>query len=397
MVAIVGALHAARDGGPVAIIARTRKGKGVSFLDDASGWHGKPLARDEMQAALSELGEPQATMRVERRRIGQCSPRQPPEAPYRLKVEYRMGDEVATRAAYGTALEKLGALEPSIVALDGDVKNSTGVESFSKLFPERFFQSFIAEQNLVGTALGLAVSKKIPYAATFACFLTRAYDFVRMAQYSRPPHLVFCGSHSGVSIGEDGPSQMGLEDVAMFRALIDSTVLYPADAVSAERLTAAAAFAPGIVYIRTTRPKTKVIYPNDEEFPIGASKTLRSSPGDRLVIVAAGVTLHEALAAHDSLIQRGIRTRVIDAYSVKPLDAETISAAARETGQVIVVEDHALNGGLADAVSAVVAGMAPVHRLGITDLPRSGTKDELLDRHGVSRRAIEEKVLQLVT
>jgi len=291
----------------------------------------------------------------------------------------------------------LGALEPDIVALDGDVKNSTGVESFAKTFPERFFQSYIAEQNLVGTALGLAASAKIPYAATFACFLTRAYDFIRMAQYSRPPHLVLCGSHSGVSIGEDGPSQMGLEDMAMFRALIDSIVLYPADAVSTERLTAVAAHASGIVYIRTTRPKTKVIYPNDEEFPIGASKTLRSSVSDQLTIIAAGVTLHEALAAHDSLIQRGIRTRVIDAYSVKPLDAETISSAARETGQVMVVEDHALNGGLCDAVSAVIAGMVPVHRLGITELPRSGTKDELLDRYGISHRAIEEKVLQLVT
>jgi transketolase len=394
LAAILDALQTAYDRGPTAIIARTEKGKGVSFLEGASGWHGKPLDREEMAKALEELGEDGATPAVESRRVGQVSTPQR-SAPARLKVEYRSGDRVATREAFGTALEKLGRTNPAIVALDGDVKNSTGLKAFAAKYPERFFQGFIAEQNMIGVSLGLAASGKIPYAATFACFLTRAYDFIRMAEYSRPPHLVLCGSHAGVSIGEDGPSQMGLEDIAMFRALIDSTVLYPADAVSAERLTEAAARADGIVYIRTTRPKTPVIYANDEEFPIGASKVLRSSEHDRLAVVAAGITLHEALAAYDHLMERGFRIRVIDAYSVKPLDTETLSAAARETGGIIVVEDHAIDGGLGDAVAAAVGSIAPVHRLGVTQLPRSGASEELLEQQGISRRAIENHVLQL--
>jgi len=279
--------------------------------------------------------------------------------------------------------------------LDGDVKNSTGTELFAKKFPERFFEAYIAEQNMVGTALGLAACGKIPYAATFACFLTRAYDFIRMAGYSRPQHLILCGSHAGVSIGEDGPSQMGLEDIAMFRALIESTVLYPADAVSTERLTQAAMEVPGIAYIRTTRSKTPVIYGEKEPFPVGGSKTLRASDQDKVAIVAAGITLHEALAAHDSLAKHGVRARVIDAYSVKPIDRETLTKAAREAHSLVVVEDHAIDGGLGDAVAAAVSGMAPVHRMGIRNLPRSGTKEELLDHYGISRRAIEEKVLAL--
>jgi transketolase len=394
MAAILDALQAAHGGGPTAIVARTEKGKGVSFLEGASGWHGRPLNSEQMSKALAELGEAAATPRVESRRIGQVSaPRRATAA--RLKPEYRIGDHVATRQAFGAALEKLGRGNIDIVAIDGDVKNSTGIDAFAAKHPERFFEGFIAEQNMIGVALGLAASGKIPYAATFACFLTRAYDFIRMAEYSRPPHLVLCGSHAGISIGEDGPSQMGLEDIAMFRALIDSTVLYPADAVSAERLTEIAAQQSGVVYIRTSRPKTPVIYGNGEEFPIGASKVLRASEHDQLTIVAAGITLHEALAAHDRLAARGLRTRVIDAYSVKPLDHATLSRAARETAAVIVVEDHAIDGGLGDAVAAAVGAIAPVHRLGITQLPRSGKSEELLDRYGISRRAIEEHALQL--
>jgi transketolase len=394
MAAILDALQSSHGGGPTAIVARTEKGKGVSFLEGASGWHGRPLNSEQMSKALAELGEAAATPRVESRRIGQVSaPRRATAA--RLKPDYRIGDHVATRQAFGAALEKLGRANIDIVAIDGDVKNSTGIDAFAAKHPERFFEGFIAEQNMIGVALGLAASGKIPYAATFACFLTRAYDFIRMAEYSRPPHLVLCGSHAGISIGEDGPSQMGLEDIAMFRALIDSTVLYPADAVSAERLTEIAAQESGVVYIRTSRPKTPVIYGNGEEFPVGASKVLRASEHDQLTIVAAGITLHEALAAHDRLAARGLRTRVIDAYSVKPLDHATLSKAARETAAVIVVEDHAIDGGLGDAVAAAVGPIAPVHRLGITQLPRSGTSEELLDRYGISRRAIEEHALQL--
>jgi transketolase len=394
LVAILDALQSSRQGGPTAIVARTEKGKGVSFLEGASGWHGKPLDREQMIKAIDELGEAALIPRPRPRRSGQWAGAQ--HLPRRrLEPKYRVGDRVATRAAFGTALETLGECDPMIVALDGDVKNSTGVVAFANKYPDRFFQGFIAEQNLVGVSLGLAVCGKIPVAATFACFLTRAYDFIRMAQYSRPFHLVLCGSHGGVSIGEDGPSQMGLEDIAMFRALVRSTILYPADAVSAERLTEVATQTSGIVYIRTTRSKTPVLYDRDEEFPVGGSKVLRSSKHDQFAIVAAGITLHEALAAYDRLLQSGIPTRVIDAYSVKPLDYPTLAAAARETKALVVVEDHAIDGGLGDAVAAAVGPIKPVHRLGITQLPRSGPGEELLVRYGISCSAIEENVLRL--
>lgn len=310
-----------------------------------------------------------------------------------LKPGYRPGEKVATRKGFGIALEKLGESMPDLVVLDGDVSNSTYTEFFARRYPKRFFQSYIAEQNLVGTALGLAVSGKVPVAATFACFLSRAYDFIRMAGHSRPPHLVLCGSHAGVSIGEDGPSQMGLEDLAMFRALAGSTVLYPCDAVSAERLTELAVKTPGIVYLRTTRPSTPVIYSEAEDFPIGGSKVLRSGGNDRFTVVAAGITVHDALAAHDSLKQRGISVRVIDAYSVKPLDVATLEQAARETQGIVVVEDHWRDGGLGDAVAAALNSTVPVHRLAVSKEPRSGTMEQLLERHGISRRAIEEAIL----
>jgi transketolase len=391
MAAVVEALGGAGQAGPTAIIACTVKGKGVSFLEGAQGWHGRPLERAQMEKALAELGDHGIahgiTLRVEPRRVGQV-PAPLLTAPRRIAVSYRLGEEIATRQAFGAALLKLGESDPSIVVLDGDVMNSTGTESFARKFPERFFESYIAEQNMIGAALGLAAGGKRPYAATFAAFLTRAYDFIRMAQYSRPAHLVLCGSHCGVSIGEDGPSQMGLEDLAMFRALIDSTVLYPADAVAAEKLTAAAASTSGIVYLRTTRPKVPVIYGNDEEFPLGGCKIVRSSPHDRVAIVAAGITLHEALAAHDELHRKRIPARVIDAYSVKPLDGETLRRAARETGRVVVVEDHALAGGLGEAVAAAIGAIAPVCHLGIGTLPHSGTMAELLERGGISRNAI---------
>jgi transketolase len=387
MAMIVEALESAASGGPTAIIARTVKGKGVSFLEGKEGWHGKPLDREQMAKAFAELGEATGRSEVEPRRLGWRAPARAP-ATISIPVSYRIGEEVATRAAFGSALAKLGGIDPAIVVLDGDVKNSTGTEEFAARYPERFFEGYIAEQNMIGAALGLAACGKIPYTATFAAFMARAYDFIRMAQYSRPRHLVLCGSHAGVSIGEDGPSQMGLEDIAMLRALIDSTVLYPADAVSAEKLTAAAARQPGIVYLRTTRPKTTVIYGNDEDFPLGGSKVLRASPNDRVTIVAAGITLYEALAAYEELRFADVSARIIDAYSVKPLDATTMCKAATETGWLVVVEDHASSGGLGEAVATAVGTMAPVHRLGVARLPRSGTKKQLLDYCGISRRAI---------
>lgn len=392
---VLDALGSADVGGPTAIIARTLKGKGVSFVEGKNGWHGKALNPEERDKALAELGEADITLKVEARHVGGAKP-----AAIRITggiaPEYKKGDKVATRDAYGSALKKLGAMVPDIVALDGDVMDSTRTKDFAEMFPQRFFECYIAEQSMVGTALGLASCGKIPYAATFACFLTRAYDFIRMAGHSRPEHLILCGSHAGISVGEDGPSQMGLEDLAMFRALNDCTVLYPSDAVSAERLTEQALHIEGIVYLRMTRPATEVLYENDEQFAVGGSKTLRASGEDKATIVAAGITVHEALQAHEALKRQGIATRVIDAYSVKPLDTATLARAAHETGHLVVVEDHWIDGGLGDAVAAAVSGQADVRRLAVAQEPRSGSAEELLDRYGISHGAIESTVKELV-
>lgn len=397
MGAILDALYEAGKSGPAAIIARTVKGKGVSFLEGESGWHGKALNREEMERALGELGEADTRLAVQPRRVGrQEAAARNPESTPRLELGYRFGEKIATRKAFGDALQRLGATEPQLVVLDGDVKNSTYTEQFARAFPKRFFQGYIAEQNLAGTALGLAACGKIPVFATFAAFLSRAYDFIRMAGHSQPPHLVFCGSHAGVSIGEDGPSQMGLEDLAMFRALPNSTVLYPCDAVSTARLTEQAMATPGIVYLRTTRPGTPVIYDNGEEFPVGGSKTLRASDRDFCTLVAAGITLHEALAAHAALDKQGIAVRVIDAYSIKPLDRLALSRAAAETQALVVIEDHWIDGGLGDAVASEVSGTVPVHRLAVHKPPCSGTQAQLMELEGISAEAIERKVRELV-
>ena len=392
--AVLGALERARDCGPTVILARTVKGRGVSFLEDAGGWHGKAVEPARLQQALDEVGEMQGRPQVAPRRVGEA-PTTTPQAAASIEVHYPPGAEVATREAYGHALRKLGALDPDIVALDGDVKNSTRSELFAEAYPERFFECWIAEQNMVGTALGLAASGKTPFVSTFACFLTRASDFIRMAGHSRPRHLVFCGSHAGVSIGEDGPSQMGLEDLAMFRALGHSTVLYPCDAVSAERLAEQAARTEGIVYLRTTRGKTPLIYGNDEAFPVGGSKLLRASAHDQCTVVAAGITVHEALAAHDELKRQGIALRVIDAYSVKPLDVATLVRAAEETPAIVVVEDHWADGGLGDAVARAHDWPVPLRFLAVTSEPRSGPPRALLERHAISRQAIVRQVLEL--
>ncbi|HKC11614.1 MAG TPA: transketolase C-terminal domain-containing protein, partial [Vicinamibacteria bacterium] len=263
--------------------------------------------------------------------------------------------------------------------------------------PERFAETYIAEQNMLGAALGMATEGKIPFASTFACFLTRAYDFIRMAAYSRPPHLVLCGSHAGVSIGEDGPSQMALEDLAMMRAITGSTVLYPSDAVSGERLVETAARTPGLVYIRTSRPKTRVLYDNQELFPVGGSKTLRATTHDVVTVVAAGITVPEALRAGETLVAEGIAIRVIDLYSVKPLDKATLLKAADETRGIVTVEDHSVCGGIGEAVAGVVAGRAPVHMLGIREIPRSGKPTELMNAHGISAESIVAAVRWLLS
>ena len=380
---------------PFGIVARTLKGKGVSFVEDKEGWHGKPLKKgDELTKALVELGDTSITLKVETRHY-EAEPKRP-EGPIEVKPAYEKGQEVATREAFGAALAKLAKSAPQTVALDGDTKNSTFSDKFKAVAPERFAEGYIAEQNMVGVALGMSTEGKIPVASTFACFLSRAYDFIRMAVYSRPKHLVLCGSHAGVSIGEDGPSQMALEDLAMMRALVKSTVLYPSDAVCAEKCVEAAARAEGIVYIRTSRPKTKILYANDEAFPIGGSKTLRRSDKDAVTIVAAGVTLFEALAAHETLQKDGVAVRVIDLYSLQPIDADTLRKAAAETRAIVTVEDHSPRGGIGEAVAAVVGGSTRLEILAVREIPRSGKPTELLEAHGISASAIVRAVRNLL-
>ncbi len=378
---------------PVAIIACTKKGKGVSFVEDKEGWHGKPLKKgDELERALREIapamGGANGAPRITR---PPASPNHDP-APIRPMAppEYRVGDLVATREAYGTALAKLGAVAPEVMVLDADTKNSTFAERFLAAFPDRYVEGFIAEQNMIGAAVGLAACGKIPFLSSFACFLTRGFDHLRMAAISQA-NIKCAGSHCGVSIGEDGPSQMGLEDLAMMRAIPGAVVLYPTDAVCTERLVEAAARHRGIVYLRLTRPKTPVLYKPSESFPIGGCKVLRSSAKDIVSVVAAGVTLYEALKAHDALQKDGIAIRVIDAYSVRPLDAAAIIRAARETGgHLLTVEDHYYDGGLGDAVLNAVAGEGDirVHKLAVREVPRSGKPEELIEAHGISANAI---------
>lgn len=384
-------------GKPSAILALTRKGKGVSFVEDKDGWHGKPLKKgEEVEKALRELplNDKAASLQISRPSPAtRVKPAKAPMAP----PDYKAGDHVATREAYGTALIKLGAANPSVVAIDGDTKNSTFVERFSKAYPQRYFEGFIAEQNLVGVAVGLSKCGKIPFASTFGAFFGRAMDHLRMGAISMA-NIKCVGSHCGVSIGEDGPSQMALEDLAMFRAIPNSVVFYPSDAVSTERLVELAAEYQGIVYIRTSRPKGAILYANDEVFQIGGSKTLRSSASDRLAVVGAGVTVGEALKAHERLSKDGIAIRVVDAYSVKPMDARgLLAAAARSNNTLLVVEEHYYDGGLGDAVlNAVANSGVRVYKLAVREIPRSGKPEELLEHYGLSAASIARKVKELV-
>jgi len=382
---------------PLAIIAKTYKGAGVSFLQDQEGWHGKPLNKEEAAKAIAELAPtaksgigvpippPQALP----------APNNAPPAGY-PPLNYKPGDSVATREAFGTAIARIGETDSRIVALDGDTKNSTYSEKFLKKFPARFVECFIAEQNMVGVATGFATRGKVPFASTFATFFTRTFDQVRVAGISQA-NLKLAGSHVGVSIGEDGPSQMGLEDLAMMRAIVGSKVLYPSDAVSTEKLVEQMALTPGICFLRTSRPKTPVIYSNDEQFPIGGAKVLRQNAGDKVTVVAAGVTLFEAVKAADALKNEGIGITVIDAYSIKPLGKDVIRAAAQKTGNTVVtVEDHYAEGGLGDAVAGELsADGIKVHKLAVTGLPRSGKPAELLALFGIDAGAIIKKVKAL--
>jgi transketolase len=300
---------------------------------------------------------------------------------------------VATREAYGVALAKLGEADPRVVALDADVKNSTFSEKFEEALPDRFFESYIAEQVMIGSAMGLAARGAIPFPSTFACFLTRAADFIRMAAISNLG-IKLTGSHAGVSIGEDGPSQMALEDLAMCRAQPNMVVLYPCDAVSTERLLALMAYHPGPAYMRTSRPKTEVIYSPDDTFAIGGLKILRQSANDAATVVGAGVTVFEALKAYAQLAAEGTLVRVVDLYSLAPVDRKSLIAAGTATGgRIVTVEDHYAAGGIGDAVAEAVSGTdIRVHRIAVREIPRSGKPEELLDKYGISARHIVESV-----
>jgi len=385
---------------PFMIIAKTIKGKGVSFIEDKEGWHGRALSAEELNAALSELGEIDKTLKGEitkpQKAQVQSSKVKVQNESAKLKVAYKEGEKVSTRKAYGNALIRLFPQFPNMLVLDAETSNSTFAETFKKEFPERFFEMYIAEQNMAGVALGLSRRGKIPFVSTFAAFFTRAFDQIRMSQYS-DANIKFVGSHAGVSIGEDGASQMGLEDIAMFRTLLGSVVLYPSDAVSTERLVEEAARHHGVVYIRTTRKDTPILYGNDEEFPIGESKTLKESANDRVTVVAAGITLFEALVAYEELKKEGIFIRVIDLYTVKPIDRKTLIKAGKETKAVITVEDHFPEGGIGEAVlSALAKENIPVHPLAVYRMPKSGKPEELLDYEEISKTAIVKKVKEIL-
>jgi len=384
---------------PTLIIAKTKKGRGVSFLEDVDGMHGKPVPGDEVQAALDELGDvDDLLVDVRKPDPGQGENFTPGVTGELNLPAWEVGDEEATRGAYGAALKALGGAREDVVALDGEVSNSTKSEEFAKEYPDRYFEMFIAEQQMISAAVGMSVRHRVPFASSFAAFLSRAYDFIRMAAISRA-NIRLSGSHAGVSIGEDGPSQMALEDVAMMRAVHGSTVLQPCDANQTARLVAEMADKDGIVFLRTLRPKTPVIYDASEDFPIGGSKTVRSSDDDAVTVVASGITLHEATKAADELQESGIAVRVIDAYSIKPIDGDTIRAAARATdGKVVAVEDHWPEGGLGEAVlSALSEESDALHfeHLAVGIMPGSGSSAELMDAAGISANHIVDAVRKL--
>ena len=387
------------EGGPSMLIAKTFKGKGASLVENEDNWHGKPLSQEQCEQAIQELGEIDDAARGSVPLPADLDA--PKNAPKPVEtVQYQLGDRAATRQAYGNALARIYPDHPNIVALDAETSNSTYAQTFQKGYPDRFFEMYIAEQNMVGAAIGLSRRGKTPFVSTFAAFFSRAFDQIRMSQYSGC-NIKYVGSHAGVSIGEDGASQMGLEDIAMFRTLLDSVVLYPSDPVQTDQLVELAARHEGNVYMRTTRMSTPVLYDPSETFRIGGSKTLRESDEDAAALVGAGVTLHEALKAADALAEEGVRVRVIDLYSVKPLDRETLLKAARETKAVIVAEDHFAEGGIGEAVRSALgeelgADSCRVISLAVRKMPQSGPPDELLDYEGISAGAIAATVKEIL-
>ena len=380
---------------PSVILAKTIKGKGVSFLEDKNGYHGKAVSNDKLAEALKELGPmPEIDSRQYVRKP------EPVDRPsFQKEFDFEKAsfpEKLATRKAFGKALVNLGKVNNAVVALDGDVKNSTYTEDFFDAFPERSFQGYIAEQNLVGMGIGLAAKGYIPFFSTFAAFLTRAHDQIRMAAYSMS-NLKLVGSHVGVSIGEDGPSQMGLEDIALFSPIPDCMVLYPCDSRSSEGCVKTMAEYDGMAYLRTTRPGTPLLYDEKETFPAGGSKILRQSKDDKAAVITAGITVFEALKAYDMLQKEDISIRVIDAYSIKPFDAPNVRAAVDETGgKAVIVEDHFPEGGLFSSAVKALEGLSGIVHLAVKELPRSGKPDDLMDRYGISARHIVSAVKKLL-
>jgi len=392
---ILQALHKAKTAEkPVVILARTLKGKGVSFLEDKNGWHGKPLKGDDIHKALQEIG-PMPEIDA-KKYVKKPEKAVAPDLEKRYdfeKLDYKK--DTATRRGYGNALLSLGKVNEAVVSIDGDVKNSTYAEDFFEAFPERSFQSYIAEQNMIGMGIGMAVKGYIPFMATFSAFLGRAHDQIRMAVYSMS-NLKIAGSHAGISIGEDGPSQMGLEDMALFTPIPGCVVLYPCDAPSAEACVETMARHNGMAYLRTTRPATPVLYKKGDKFPMGGSKLIKKSGQDKALIVAAGITVFEALKAYEVLKKKGIPVRIMDAYCIKPIDRAGLIKNAEETGsKVIAVEDHYPSGGLGCAVAQALSGKARIIHLAVKSLPRSGKSEELLDKYGISAKHIIESVEKL--
>jgi len=379
---------------PVAVIAKTIKGKGVGFMEGRKEWHGKALSQQELALALKEIGPMPS---IDPKKLVKNAPKIKAE---KISFKGKLSAEkypkpTSTREAYGHALTKLGYMCDSLVAVDAEVRNSTRAELFFKDHPDRGFDCYIAEQAMTGVAMGMAAKGYVPFAATFSAFMSRAHDFIRMAGLSRL-NVKFCGSHSGVSIGSDGPSQMGLEDIAIFRSIPGSIVFHPSDAVSTEKCTELLAREKGIGYLRTMRNPTQILYGPDEKFEIGGSKVLRTSRKDKVTVVAAGVCIHEALAAYEELKKKGTLIKVIDAYSIQPLDLATIKAAAKSTkGRVIAVEDHYEAGGLGEAVATSLSGLAKVTHLCVREYPRSGKSEELIEKYGIGKKSIVSAAMRL--
>ncbi|XP_074593625.1 transketolase-like protein 2 [Brevipalpus obovatus] len=381
-------------GRPTAIIAKTFKGKGFTNIEDKVNWHGKPLG-DHGASILAQLKSDNQNIKLEPKPTTSSVPQVDLTVRLNEPPNYKIGDKIATRQVYGTALVKLGKTNERVIALDGDTKNSTFSETYKKEFPSRFIECYIAEQNLVGVGIGLGCRKRaIPFVSTFACFMSRAFDQIRMGAISQA-NIKFCGSHCGVSIGEDGPSQMALEDLAMFRSIPGCNVFYPCDAVSTERAVELAAQHVGIDFIRTSRPATAVIYPNDTVFAVGKAHILKKSASDQCLVIGAGVTLYEALAAAETLSNSGTNIRVMDLFTIKPIDAQAILENAKQCGnKVIVVEDHYPEGGIGEAVASVIASQPNIvmRHLAVREVPRSGPPQVLIEKYGISATAIVKAV-----